>query len=249
MSDVVIYTANFGGYDAPYPQHPQDITVEWVCLTDDPDAIVPHPWTAHYVDLGGEHPNLAAKRYKIQPPWFLRDEWTTAIWIDANMEIVDPAFAREAQQYVNNGIAIWAHPRRDCVYDEITVSAPGGKESQNDRYANLRLPEQAEAYRAEGMPEHAGLYASGTIVWRRGECDTISKAWLDEMERWGCFHDQLLLPVVCWRLGLEPGVFGISQVERRYTPRVTWRDRARGVPFYLANRWLRIWPHARTPHP
>jgi hypothetical protein len=46
-------------------------------------------------------------------------------------------------------------------------------------------------------------------------------------------------------MGVKPGVFGVNQIERRYSPRVNERSRRMGTPFYLANRWLRIWPHAR----
>jgi len=249
MADIVVYTANYGAYDRTVPQRKQDIPVDWIYITDgqaapeigDEDHAI---WDVRVIEPKHEHPNLAAKVYKAQPPWDLGD-WTYAVWIDANMEITEPGFVREAMQYLHHGMATWDHPRRDCVYDEGEVCIPGGKEAQDGRYENLPLQEQMDAYRAEGYPEHFGLFASGTIVWTRGASELVGEAWLAECEKWG-FQDQLALPVVCWRLGIEPGVFGIQQIERRYSPRVTWRQRARGDAFYLANRWLRIWPHARA---
>ena len=253
MADVVIYTANFGAYDNTLPQVEQDIPVDWIYLTDgaaypelggDEHAV----WNVHVVEPKHAHPNLAAKVYKAQPPWELGD-WTHAIWIDANMQITEPSFAREAMAFINDGMATWAHPRRDCVYDEGAVCIPGaGPEAQNGRYRNLPLQEQMDAYRAEGYPEHNGLYASGTMIWTPPASEKVGRAWLEECERWG-FQDQLALPVVCWRLDVQPGIYGISQIERRYTPRVTWRQQLRGDPYYLANRWLRIWPHAREATP
>lgn len=249
MADVVVYTANFGGYDHTVAQQPQDVDVDWLFLTDGialPDRSLDSRmrWRVEPVEPEG-HPNQAAKRYKAQPPWELGD-WTHAIWIDANMEVTSPSFVREAIAAVNDGVAIWQHPRRECLYDEVLYSRPGGKESQGDRYANLDLDGQAAAYRAEGYPAKNGLVASGTIVWTRPASEKLGRAWLDEIERWG-FHDQIAFPVVAWRLGLRPGLFPIPQIERRFTTMLSPRQRLTGEPSYLGNRWLRIHPHSRLP--
>lgn len=249
MADVLIYTANFGRYDNVFTQTAQDVPVDWICLTDDPTFVAPAPWCTVPVSPRHDHPNLGAKVYKAQPPWGMGD-WSVAIWIDANMEITEPAFAREACRFVHDGMATWAHPRRDCVYDEGEVCLPGGKEAQGGRYENLPIVDQLASYRAEGYPPHRGLFASGTLVWTPAASALVGRAWLAECERWG-FQDQLALPVVCWRLGIEPGIFGVHQIERRYSSKRPRRIRGEVVgdqPYYLANRWLRIWPHARAPY-
>jgi hypothetical protein len=248
MADVVIYTANFGGYDQTREQVAQDVDVDWLYLTDGqkgPDR--PDEWDVRVVAPTEEHPNLAAKVYKAQPPWEM-GEWKLAVWIDANMQITDPSFVRQATSYLNDGVAFWAHPRRDCVYEEARVCIPGGPEAQNGRYRNLPIARQMDAYSAEGFPEHWGLFATGTTIWTRKASERLGAAWLAECRRWG-FQDQLALPVVCWRLGIEPGVFGLHQIERRWsTGPVSARRLAQGEPYYLANRWLRIWPHFREPY-
>lgn len=247
MADVLIYTANFGGYDTVRDQVAQDIDVDWLCITEPgtvehPLPLVPPPWQHVTCTPKHDHPNLAAKVYKAQPPWM--GDWKVAIWIDANMEITEPSFARQAISYLHDGVALWQHPRRDCVYDEADASL--GDEGQDGRYELLPIREQMAAYRAEGFPAHHGLYATGTTVWTPAASATLGAAWLAECERWG-FQDQLSMPVVAWRLGVEPGVFGIHQVERRHSQRTSKRARAagRGGPYWLGNRWLRIWPHAR----
>lgn len=252
MADTVIYTANYGSYDRTREQVQQDVDVDWLYITDGltyPEQMSGHAeWRVVQIAPKHAHPNLAAKVYKTQPPWELGD-WHTAIWIDANMQITDPGFVRQAVSYVNDGCAFWSHPRRDCVYDEAAVCLPGAAEAQNGRYRNLPIVEQMQSYRDEGFPEHWGLYASGTAVWTPEQSAKLGRAWLDECELWG-FQDQLALPVVAWRLGVEPGVFGLHQIERRWsTPALTERRRAAGEPFFLANRWLRIWPHAREATP
>lgn len=251
MADVLIYTANFGGYDTVLAQQEQDIPVDWLCITEpgtdeQPLPSIPPPWHHVACTPKHDHPNLAAKVFKAQPPWHLGD-WKHAIWIDANMEVVDPHFAREAISYVHDGVAVWQHPRRDCAYDEAAACAPGAPEGQNDRYRNLPMREQMEHYRQVGFPAHHGLYATGTTVWTPEASFLLGSAWLAECERWG-FQDQLSFPYACWKLGIEPGVFGVQQMERAYSPRVSRRARAQGTPHYVGNRWLRIWPHTKEPY-
>lgn len=246
VADVLIYTANFGGYDTIRSQVAQDIDVDWIALVDDGATIAPAPWCTVHVTPQCEHPNLAAKVYKAQPPWEL-GEWTHAIWIDSNMQITDSMMARQALACLHDGMAVWKHPRRDCVYDEGNICLPGALEGQDGRYENLPIEAQLAAYRAEGYPAHHGLFATGTTVWTPEASSTVGRAWLDECRKWG-FQDQLALPVVCWRMGVQPGIFGLHQIERAYSPRVSARQRAMGKPFYLGNRWLRIWPHTREPY-
>ena len=169
------------------------------------------------------HPCMAAKWHKLWPCF------QPMIWIDANMEITSPGFARQAHAAVHDGVALYRHPRRDCIYDEAEASL--GAESQGGKYDGQPIREQVEHYRREGHPEHAGLWACGTIAWDVQDTKAwrLGAAWLTECQRWS-FQDQLSLPVVARRLGIKPGIFGHQQIERR---RAGW----------LENRWLRIHPH------
>jgi Protein of unknown function (DUF616) len=230
MADVAVLTACYAGFDTIRPQAKQDCGVDWVCSTDDPGLEAPPPWQV-VVEPSSEHPCLAAKRPKMLP-WSLVPH-ERVIWVDASMQVTAPGFAREALDCIHDGIALHRHPRRDCVYAEAAASL--GSESQGGKYDGLGIPEQMGHYRAEGHPEHGGLYACGTIVWDTTDLKarTLGEQWLAECERW-TVQDQLSFPVVCRQLGITPGVFPLSQLERRY----------RG-PDYLGNRWLRIWPHLK----
>jgi hypothetical protein len=235
--NVHIYTANFGGYDRIRSQVEQDIDVSWSCFTD-LAVEAPHPWRTEVVEPRYTHPNLAAKWWKTHPP-----DADFAIWIDANMRVTSSSFAREAIASVRDGLAIWKHPRRDCIYDEAEASL--GQESQGGRYDGLPIREQISAYRAEGYPEHAGLYACGTIVWTPDAAATIGCDWMQECERW-TYQDQLSFPVVCWRRGVTPGPFPLSQVERRYSSLLFIGNRWLKIDWkraHLGNRWLRMYPH------
>jgi hypothetical protein len=225
VAEVVIVTAIYGGVDRLRPQVEQDITAEWLCFTDEPTLPAPTPWGVIYDPPAYNHPNMAAKFHKCQPQ--VSD--TDVVWIDANMEVTSPSFAREALAARHEGIAVWRHPRRDCIYDEAEASL--GAEGQGGKYAGLPIREQVAHYRAEGHPEHGGLFACGTVAWDLSgrSVSDLGAEWLEECDRWS-YQDQLSLPVVARRAGVVPGVFPVRQIERR----------RRG---WLENRWLRIHPH------
>jgi hypothetical protein len=221
---TLIYTANIAHRDTIRTQREQSIPVDWLYLTDEPE-IAPAPWYTLRVPRSADHPNMAAKWWRTHP----MVGYEHAIWIDANMEITYPHFAREAIMAVRDGIGVWAHPRRDCVYDEADASM--GAESQGGRYANLPIPQQVAAYRSEGYPAHNGLYATGTLVWTP-ERYALAHEWYEECRRWG-FQDQIAFPVVCWRHGVKPGTFPVTQTQGRYNRRAGW----------WGNAWLLLHDH------
>lgn len=220
---TTVVTALYGDYDTLRPQVAQDIDCDWICFTDSVRTPAPAPWTV-VSDSSPLPPNLAAKRFKCCPP-FKGD----VVWIDANMQVTSPTFAREALASRHDGLATFRHPRRDCIYDEAQASI--GAESQGGKYDDQPIAEQVEHYRSEGYPQRAGLFACGTLAWDLSNdlaCE-LGQAWFGECERWS-IQDQISLPVVARRLGVIPGVFPLKQIE--------YRDRS-----FLANRWLRIYPH------
>jgi hypothetical protein len=227
MADVTVLTAMYGGCDVIRPQAAQDIDVDWICVTDDPDLHAPEPWQTILEPGHYEHPCMSAKRYKLAPNTVTDHEHV--IWVDASMEVTAPEFARQALDHIHDGIATWRHPRRDCIYAEAQASL--GAEAQDGKYDALPIAEQVAHYRAEGHPEHGGLYACGTLAWdtTNPRAQELGEEWLDECECWG-YQDQISFPVVCRRLGITPGVFPHPQIV----------GRADGA---LENPWLRIHPH------
>lgn len=228
MIETVIYTANCGGRDHQHSQVEQDIDVDWRYITDDDDVTVSAPWKRRLTyDPAYEHPNLSAKWWKTHP----YGSYTYAIWIDASMEITSPSFAREAIAALNGApVATWNHPRRSSIHAEVEASL--GREGQGGRYAGLPLREQAASYRDEGFPDDVGLFACGTMVWTWA-ARAMAEDWWRECVKWG-YQDQVSFPVACWRAGITPAAFPVPQIESR-NPRLG----------YLANRWMRIWPHTK----
>lgn len=220
MADIAILTACMGAYDDLQPQRHQDIEVDWIAVTDDMRP-VPEPWQAVRVPPAeGEHPRMAAKAYKLLPYAGYRD----VIWIDANAEVLVPTFAGQALAARRNGIAVWSHPHRRCIYREATASV------RLDKYDGRQIAEQIVAYKAEGHPANWGLYACGVVAWDWSNemAHKLGQAWLDECRLWS-YQDQISLPVVCRRLAVRPGTFPLRQLEQA------------GEGF--GNRWIRLHPH------
>lgn len=230
---ATVVTACYGGVDVSlHGQAAQDMPVDWVCFTDEPDLAAPAPWKVIHAPARFDHPCLAAKVHKATPTVDTPD----VVWIDASIEVTSRGFVRAALAARHDGVATFAHPRRTCIYDEADASL--GAEAQGGKYADQPLLDQVAAYRSEGHPQRGGLYACGVVAWdlANPKAAELGRAWLAECERWS-WQDQLSFPVVARRLGITPGVFPVRQIER-------------STRLFLSNRWLKIHPHQiATPPP
>lgn len=228
---ATVVTATYGGYDAQlHGQVAQDLDVDWVCFTDDPHLEPPSPWRVELVDATSPEGVMAAFFHKAMP----QVEGPDVVWIDASMEVTSPKFVRHALDSRRDGVAAFAHPRRDCVYAEGLAVL--GAESQGGKYDAGRVTAQMAEYRKAGYPEGLGLFALGSMAWDTDIAGDLGAAWWAEQGRWRTI-DQMAFPVVCWRLGITPGVFPAPQIESRYGRHGR----------YLGNRWLRIHPHRVRP--
>lgn len=199
MADVAIITAITDGYDTLKPVLPQTgVDVEWICVTDGeplPDADVAAGWTMICQPRHGRPANREAKQPKLRP-W----EYTSApasIWVDASFRVVSNRFAAGALAYADP-IAQFAHPWRDCLYEEAAHSALLPK------YAGEPIIEQGAHYRVSGHPERWGLWAAGVIARRHTrEVRALGEAWAREVSAWS-FQDQVSEPFALRAVGLRP---------------------------------------------
>ena len=209
--------AVYGGYDLipPVPEGFDDC----VLVTDVP---VRTGWR-NVVVASQDRPILAAKL-----PKFLPDDFTdceASCWIDGSIHVRDGRFSVLVRRLLrDHELVLWEHPEdRDCLYDEAAHCWDW------PRYAAEPLREQTAAYRAEGMPEHFGLWAAGCIARRHTtRMRALGEAWLDENRRWS-IQDQVSLPYLLWREGIEPGTFGVPQLENDLVDRVPHADEIRSM--------------------
>jgi len=207
-----LITAVYAGYDIPKPACPQEgLDCEHVLVTDDPGIRDGHlGWRVVLEPRPGTHPCRAAKHAKFRP-WEYTDAPASA-WIDGSVRVTSASFAAEALALADP-VAQFAHPDRDCIYDEAAVSAGIGK------YAAEPVGAQAACYRIAGHPEHWGLWAA-TVIARRHTPQVVALGarWTAEVDRWS-FQDQVSEPYVLRNLGLRPAILPGN---------------------YRSNEWLRV---------
>ena len=192
--------AVYGGYDLipPVPEGFDDC----VLVTDVPART---GWR-NVVVPSGDRPILAAKL-----PKFLPDDFTdcdASCWIDGSIHVRDGRFAELVRRRLaEHELVLWDHPEdRDCLYQEAEHCWDW------PRYADEPLRAQVAAYRAEGMPEHFGLWAATCIArLHTPAMRRLGERWLEENHRWS-IQDQVSLPYLLWREGVRPGTFGVDQL-------------------------------------
>lgn len=191
---TAIITAIYGGYDylSELPDgHGFD---EAICVTDNPD-LQPDTWTIVYKPKPDLHPRLAAK-YPKMTPWLYTDA-DVAVWLDGSAKIIDSGFKQACLDALGEeDIVVWKHPernQRNCLYDEATYCAGWPK------YRDWPIGKQVAHYEDQGMPRGFGLYACGTIVWRKTpQAHEFGLNWLQENLAWS-IQDQVSLPYLVWK--------------------------------------------------
>jgi hypothetical protein len=193
--------AIYGGYDLipPVPEGVDDA----VLITDAP---VRSGWR-NIVEPSDVHPRLAAKRPRCRPDLYTDCE--ASLWMDGSVHVLDGRFIDLVRSRLeDHEFILWDHPEdRDCFLQEAQHCHDWPK------YRDGPLLEQAQHYLSEGMPEHFGLWATGSIARQHtARMAAFGDAWLDEMERW-TVQDQVSLPYLLWRESIVPGTFGIDQFD------------------------------------
>ena len=196
---LVLYSAHYGSAD---PLNPEVFggfeSCRRVLFTDRPGLSLPGVKVIHD-PLDGLDPARAARRAKLMPHrYFPQADWS--IWIDNKSRLkVDPERVLAAVRAQSDaGFFAFAHFRRDCVYHEGQTVRELGLD--DDRIVRERM----RTYRAEGMPEHAGLIEGHFIVRRHHDPDLIrfGERWFEHVLRYSR-RDQISFPYLAWRLGLR----------------------------------------------
>jgi len=195
---VVVYTAVFGDYDnvrsATFPHNGRH-----VCITDGspPECC----WEVWQVERRFEAPQLEARMYKtLAHQWF--PEVSYSVWHDGNMRLkIRPD---QVVQYLkNHDLAMFAHPERDCAYEEAAAVLMLGKAPGNEEKIRAQVMEYK---RRRGYPAQHGLAATGLVVRRHTEeVARFNDAWWSELVRYSN-RDQMSVNYVLWRLGMDYSV-------------------------------------------
>ena len=211
MVKVALVSSVYGSYDAPQPhavqRMPPNIEAEYV-LVSDRDYDCP-PWRVVTEPRPQLHPRLGAKFAKCRPGAYADAD--IYIWCDANVRVYDPGFITWCLAGLGSAdIAITRHPDAPRISDDMALSMT------QPRYSSLPLPQQVAHYAADGFEEWFGNWWTGIVV-RTGYAaePAFGDAWLSEMIRW-TYHDQVSLPYVLWKHGMQPADLPPGWLEGRF---------------------------------
>jgi alkaline ceramidase TOD1/glycosyltransferase MUCI70-like protein len=216
---VVLYTADIGDYDEVWPVVEQDTDVEFVrCQRAD-------------APLVGQPDRLVGRWFKCHPHELFPDADAT-IWIDACLEITSPTFASDLlHQSAHHGLAMFQHPDRTNVADELHAADPMAKYAGN---LHRKMVAELNATLAANPP---GLWAMTTIArHHRPNVALVDRLLWAETRRWSAATvalDQLILPFV------------LAATHTPVAPlQATWQGQPGGNLWH--NDWFIRHPHRRN---
>ena len=232
---IAPFTAVFDNYDTLKPaRYPS------LCFMD--GRMGPVKGWEYRTVFSGRDPKWANRHCKILAHEHLDTEYS--IYHDGNIEmLIDPNEAVE-RWLKDTDIAVFAHPSRDCIYDEAVECVKLQKASASA--VDLHMAR----YRQEGYPAHDGLAACWVVIRRHTETiRQLNELWWEEYTR-GAKRDQLSFNYVCWRLGMRyeiiPGSLwggtsdAFRRVEHKRSPNmVDWKTAYGQVLLIDERRWLK----------
>lgn len=196
MNNTVVYTCVTGGYDEILPPKSIEEGIDYVCLTDDQSIACPG-WEKRIIAFDGFDSPMLNRFAKINPHIFFPN-YERSIYVDGNIEIVGGIRSFVNYALVNNDIALYNHPFRNCIYKEAVECASIGYEW------NYRIARQVNSYAKAEYPKNNGMYECGVVARRHNE-----KKIIELMDAWwvtyvnGVRRDQISLPYLAWKIGVE----------------------------------------------
>lgn len=197
---IAVYTCVTGGYDRVIPPAAPVEGVDHLLFTDTAGLTVPGWQTRPMPAAPGLSPALANRRVKLLPHQVLPDH-DASVYLDANIRI-RASLAPFLADVFGRGeeMVLYRHPARQTVAEEMRVCLDTGRVRDPDA-----LRREYAAYRADGFPDRPGDLSGNSILMRRHHAPRIVEAmalWWDLVAAHSG-RDQISLPYVRWKLGLE----------------------------------------------
>jgi len=200
---ICIYTAVFGDYTLlKAPSVPCE-AVDMVCFSDRAQHAGP-AWQVRHRQRRFLHPRMDSKWCRMLSHAVL-SEYDHTIWVDASFLLGD------VQKFVDlcvsaldqSDTALFLHPERQDILSEAEASTAIWR----NKYAGEPLLQQVRHYQDHGLPSPHRLWAGGIQIRnnRSARIAELNSLWMEECVRWS-YQDQLSLPYVLWKLGVEPAV-------------------------------------------
>lgn len=192
---ITVVTAMAGGKDTiRHDQTKGD--ARWLAFTEQP--FISDIWEHRQVYDRFTSPRRNSRIHKILIHQYVDTKYS--IWIDANLKLLIPP-EEAVQRYLKDAdIALYAHPTRDCIYDEALTCCKLGLDNVET------IIEQVKAYEDRGYGKHKGLCECSFIVRRHTpKVEQFNNAWWSEY----CRHsvrDQVSFMYALDKTGLQANI-------------------------------------------
>lgn len=207
-TNIVIYTAIFGGYDVLRKPKVAPKNCDFICFTDAKQEV--RGWQMREVKALHDDPTRNARMYKILPHRFLGG-YEYSVWIDGNMlvkgdvnELIDTylkdtSVAAYNHQYARHRDRKESPDSRDCIYQEAETLLGLAKRGRVKDDPKL-IKTQVERYRREGYPPKRGMLLSMVLLRRHNDLDVMRtmETWWAEL-KCGSKRDQLSFNYAVWK--------------------------------------------------
>lgn len=194
---IAVYTCMIGDYD--YVKSPKYLSqnCDYFIITDSDknfDSLKKLVVTNEVKDKLNNN-NILINRYFKMNPFDVFKDYDYAIYIDANIEIISDISKLIKGIDNNYGMAMHAHAKRNCIYNEGKVCKILKKGNKKNIIRHL------ERYKIEKFPNNYGMLECGVIAidLKNPVAKKIMNNWWQEFINSESLRDQLSLPYILWK--------------------------------------------------
>ena len=196
--NVIVYSANIGGYDLfSYPTKFDD-NIRYILFTDN-KYFKSDVWEVNHIDfLPNDLDNRLKARYLKTNPHKVLPEHDISLWVDHCFTPKFNSFENMLQQILFDGnqIMCYKHDERKCIYDESIAVERLGLDDPH------KVKIQMDRYRKDNFPKNMGLFQSGFMFRLNNErVNEFNDKWWSEIKG-GCGRDQLSQVYCSWKTGI-----------------------------------------------
>lgn len=196
--NIIIYSANIGGYDNFNNLAVEDPKVRYILFTDN-KYYTSDVWEICHTDfIDKSLDSRRAARYIKTNPHIILPPHDISIWVDY---CLPPNFKDANKMLIeigalNSDIMCYKHDERDCIYQEAEMVKKLKLE-----YPNI-VSKQIEKYKSENFPEKYGLFQSGFMIRKNNKkIANFNETWWNEIKN-NSARDQLSQVYSAWKCGI-----------------------------------------------
>lgn len=194
----VIYSAIVGSYDNIIQPKAVSPDYDYILFNNDISESQIGVWKIRKIPYNNKD-NTRIARWVKTHPHILLPEYDFSVWVDSNVVIVSDKVYEIFNELNEKGslISSFAHPQRDCIYDECLQVALKDKDSFK------RMLPQMTYLKEVGYPRHQGLFETNCVYRaHQKKVSQLNEEWWKMINRFSK-RDQLSFNYVLWNNKIE----------------------------------------------